>query len=530
MYIKVTYKPGFLILNCNFLLSKLVFNSQRYMCMLTNVISLSAVGTCGAYKLISWKHTFKRLNEEYEIAQKKKKALDNLYASGKISQSTCDSFTVEIANAINDIEKQRHELAEKMNSRTQDLEGQLKTLEMLLANYEIQHVVGEIDEDIYNREINLLTTSLETTRNELCVMKDAINQIFPPQPTQDQVTSEPVSLSPEPVVEATSPDVPVETPTIEPAIMMEPESTMPASIESPVIETATEMVPEASPEEAPAENCEAEIECSCETATEEVPTDLPVETPIEEAAAEEPQIEIIPDEASNESAPLEESIETTVEASLETAEAPTENPIEEATVEDAPLEMPVEEAPAEEESSETSNTQLEDAVFETPIETETFEASITEETPLEELQAAQIEPENQDLDESTTEAAETEPADEQETLTIDNSPPEEQPVAEAPDEIVTVAEEVIVEETAEPVDDVPLHTFNVTEHEPLETTLEKVIEPTSEEHVIEPVILGEANIQAHPLEAPHQAPTEDITEADADQTSPEEENEEDTTE
>lgn len=495
------------------------------MCMLTNVISLSAVETCGAYKLISWKHTFKRLNEEYEIAQKKKKALDNLYASGKISQSTCDSFTVEITNAINDIEKQRHELAEKMNSRTQDLEGQLKTLEMLLANYEIQHVVGEIDEDIYNREINLLTTSLETTRNELCVMKDAINQIFPPQPIAEQITSEPVSLSPEPVVEAASPDVPVEPPTIEPAIMMEPESTMPASIESPVIETATEVVPEVSPEEAPAENCEAEIECSCKTATEEVPTDLPVETPIEEAAAEESQIEIIPDEASNESAPLEESIETTVDASLENAEAPAENPIEE-----APLEMPVEEAPAEEESSETSNTQLEDAVFETPIETETFEASITEETPLEELQAAQIEPENQDLDESTTEAVETEPADEEETLTIDNSPPEEQQVAEAPDEIATAAEEVIVEETADSVDDVPLHTFNVTEHEPLETTLEKVIEPTSEEHVIEPVILGEANIQAHPLEAPHQAPTEDITEADADQTSPEEENEEDTTE
>lgn len=525
MYIKVAQKPGFLILNCNFLLSKLVFNSQRYMCMLTNVISLSAIETCGAYKLISWKHTFKRLNEEYEIAQKKKKALDNLYTSGKISQSTCDSFTVEITNAINDIEKQRHELAEKMNSRTQDLEGQLKTLEMLLANYEIQHVVGEIDEDIYNREINLLTTSLETTRNELCVMKDAINQIFPPQPIADQVTFEPVSLSPEAVVEAASPDVPVETPTIEPAIMMEPESTMPDSIESPVIETATEMMPEASPEEAPTENCEAEIECSCETATEEASTDLPVETPIEEAPAEEPQIEIIPDEASNESAPLEESIETTVEASLENAEVPAENPIEE-----APLEMPVEEVQAEEASSETPNTQLEDAVFETPIETETFEASITEETPLEELQAAQIEPENQDLDESTTEAAETEPADEEETLTIDNSPPEEQPVAEAPDEIVTAAEEVIVEETAEPVDDVPLHTFNVTEHEPLETTLEKVIEPTSEEHVIEPVILGEANIQAHPLEAPHQAPTEDMTEADADQTSPEEENEEDTTE
>ncbi len=35
----------------------------------------------GAFKLISWKYTFKRLNEEYDIAKRKKQALDNLFAS-----------------------------------------------------------------------------------------------------------------------------------------------------------------------------------------------------------------------------------------------------------------------------------------------------------------------------------------------------------------------------------------------------------------------------------------------------------------
>ena len=67
--------------------------------------------------MISWKYTFKRLNEEYEIANKKKQALDNLYETGKISQATRDSFTGDINAAIGEIEKQRKELAEKMQCK-----------------------------------------------------------------------------------------------------------------------------------------------------------------------------------------------------------------------------------------------------------------------------------------------------------------------------------------------------------------------------------------------------------------------------
>ena len=134
----------------------------------------------GALKLISWKYTFKRLNEEYEIANKKKQALDKLFESGKISQSTRDSFTNDINAAIVQIEKQQKELIESMQLKTQELENQIKTLETLLANYEIQHVVGEIDEQIYQQEINLLTTGLETTRNELNVIKQSTNQLCSP--------------------------------------------------------------------------------------------------------------------------------------------------------------------------------------------------------------------------------------------------------------------------------------------------------------------------------------------------------------
>jgi len=127
--------------------------------------------------LISWKRSFKRLNEEYEMAGKKKQALDNLLSSGRISQSTYESFSNDIGEAIADIERQQRDLLEKMNSKMKELEGQIRTLEMLFANFEIQHVTGEVDEEIYQREINILSMGLETTRQELDAVKEAVNQL-----------------------------------------------------------------------------------------------------------------------------------------------------------------------------------------------------------------------------------------------------------------------------------------------------------------------------------------------------------------
>ena len=129
------------------------------------------------YKLISWKHSFRRLSEEFGIARKKKEALDNLLNNGKISQSTHDIFHKEIDDAIADIEKQQKALLEKMATKVVELEGQVKTMEILLANYEIRHVTGEIDEESYERDSGLLSMGLETAKRELDEVKDAADHL-----------------------------------------------------------------------------------------------------------------------------------------------------------------------------------------------------------------------------------------------------------------------------------------------------------------------------------------------------------------
>ncbi len=186
---------------------------------------------CTVWKLISWKHSFKRLNEEYQIAKKKKQALDSLFETGKISQSTHESFNGELATAMAEIEKQQEDLLQKMQTKTKELEDQIKTLEMLFANYEIQHVAGEVDEEIYQREINLLTMGLETAKRELEIIKEAVGQLslpveIPPAeaPSVEACTLQETETQPQQpeTFEVASPTETVEAPQPEVEIVQEP--------------------------------------------------------------------------------------------------------------------------------------------------------------------------------------------------------------------------------------------------------------------------------------------------------------------
>jgi hypothetical protein len=172
-------------------------------------------------KLISWKHSFKKLNEENEMTKKKKQALDNLLNTGRISQSTYDLFNNEIEEAIAEIERQQKGLLEKMNSKMEELEEQIKTLEMLLANFEIQHVTGEVEEEVYQREMGILSMGIETAKQELDGVREAVNQLssgiqvstpeivvqqkIEPQPGETEVSEPKVE-----VVEEKLPEPPVE--------------------------------------------------------------------------------------------------------------------------------------------------------------------------------------------------------------------------------------------------------------------------------------------------------------------------------
>jgi hypothetical protein len=293
-------------------------------------------------KLISWKHSFKRLNEEYEIAKKKKQALDNLFETGRISQATRDSFENDITAVIMEIEKQQKDLLGKMQGKTQELESQIKTLETLLANYEIEHVVGEIDEESYQREITLLSTGLETAKHELEVIKEATNQLCPPVEAPTTEPSLPAEESKAEVVQ----NEPVESTPVAPA---EVEVEVAPSPEEPAI-TTEEAVPE-QPEIESKETIPAEVS-PAEEDTPQVVEEMPeaiAETPeiIEETpevTAEVPQvIEDVPQEIEDTAEVVEETPELAAEVPQAVEDAP--EAVEELSKEAHPQKAPEEAQP-----------------------------------------------------------------------------------------------------------------------------------------------------------------------------------------
>lgn len=323
--------------------------------MLANVISYFVHRCAWCLKMISWERSFNRLNEENEIAKKKKQALDRLCEKGRISQSTHDSFNADIAAAIAEIEKQQQELIQKMQAKTTELQSQIKTLEVLLANYEMQHVAGEIDENTYTLEINLLNNGLETAKRELETIQNAVNQLS--NPTIPKPIAQPAAI---PTVEIT-PAQPQET--IEVAVAAAPVEVTPAEViaaPEPIIqEPATVSIAEApAPIEQPAAVAEAEIA---------QPAPEPV---IAEPAAviEQPVIVEQP-------APVVEvqAAEPAPTVGVPVIEAPA--PAAEQPVAEAPtVEVPVEQPPA-----------VEAAVVEQPApETVEIAAAVPETTPVEE--------------------------------------------------------------------------------------------------------------------------------------------------
>lgn len=143
-------------------------------------------------KLISWKYSFEIARKELEMVKKKKQALDGLLNEGKISQSTYGYLNREVTDALTAIEADQKVLTEKMTGRATELEKQVKSLEMFLANLEIHHATGEIDDESYEHQNGAISLGLEATKQELSDIKEALVNLIPERAVTVQPQPEPV--------------------------------------------------------------------------------------------------------------------------------------------------------------------------------------------------------------------------------------------------------------------------------------------------------------------------------------------------
>jgi hypothetical protein len=342
-----------------------------------------------------------------------------------------------------------------MQLKTDELTSQIKLLETLFANYEIQQVVGEISDETYQRAVLLFTIGLDTAKTELETITQATMQLCGPVPT---------------VQAPVMPDLPVTESAIE----------APATIEAAVESVETSTLVETPFDSTAFETTSFEAEPA---PVEEPVMDLAdvAEAPIEEVLAEEPVMESTIDVV--EDAPVEEPV---MDAAV-FEDAPVEEPVMDAAVfEEAPVEEPVMESSFVEEVApfvsveadgesliEITTTEPVFLTSELAVEAPIMESAFVEDAPLETVAM--------DL-----------PVEE---VSIDLV--EEQPIAD--------------------VADVPLQVFEVTEQVAVEQTLEKVMEQLNSP-AVEALAVEELSHSSHPTSAPLQALSEITAEAVSDGT------------
>jgi len=128
------------------------------------------------FDLSLWKYSYELTTRELELTKKKKNALDNLFTSNKISQSTYDGLQLELVENIDDLESHLKSLKDKMTIRFQELENQISTLELFLASLEIHHAAGDLADEMYEQQNNAILLGIEATRAEIDEIKSSLEK------------------------------------------------------------------------------------------------------------------------------------------------------------------------------------------------------------------------------------------------------------------------------------------------------------------------------------------------------------------
>lgn len=157
------------------------------------------------FDLISWKYSSEMVCRELELAKKKKQALDDLLAAGRISQSTYGLLEKELNGSIHDLETYQQSLFDKMTARADALEKQVESLELFLANLEIHHAAGDIDEQTYESQNKAILLALEATKQELDDIRSSLSGIVPEaiEAPTEQATTETTKEAEETTTSAT---------------------------------------------------------------------------------------------------------------------------------------------------------------------------------------------------------------------------------------------------------------------------------------------------------------------------------------
>ena len=127
--------------------------------------------------LSSWKTSFETTRQELELAERKKRALDELLAKNRMSQPTYEHLASSLKETTSELQAYQRTLAQRMTKRASELEKQSEIMKLFLANLEMLNIAQKLDEETYTHQMQTYTRGLEATETELSAIKNSLATI-----------------------------------------------------------------------------------------------------------------------------------------------------------------------------------------------------------------------------------------------------------------------------------------------------------------------------------------------------------------
>ncbi|MEM2110421.1 MAG: CdvA-like protein [Candidatus Bathyarchaeia archaeon] len=151
---------------------------------------------------------YRKKIKELAVLEKKKKILDELFTSEKISQPTYEFLEKKLSGETMELEAQLKSLSDDMTARAQELEKRIGELELSLALLEMHYAAGEIDDKAYENPRKTILLSLEAIKQEIKTLKDSLLEMVSESVENEKLTPNTEITE---VSEVTKPEVMEET-------------------------------------------------------------------------------------------------------------------------------------------------------------------------------------------------------------------------------------------------------------------------------------------------------------------------------
>ena len=200
------------------------------------------------------------LCDQIPLIWRKDQALKDLAEKRKISPDLYQELRNNFESVLDQLKKDAQELSEEANNEVERCNQEIKTLGYAIVNLELEHEIGQVDEEAYQSAFTLLQENLKranTEKSDIELTKSKLSNIM--LGDSNQLMQENSATSVEPIEEEASAEVANET-----------------------VDEATDEIANETPTETTTEAAEETIN--------ETPKEIPDETPEEASELPEPPV------------------------------------------------------------------------------------------------------------------------------------------------------------------------------------------------------------------------------------------------